>query len=383
MSLGADAEPASRETKATAMPPSTETLTERRHLILHIGSGKTGTSSIQFFLRDNRDRLAELGVFYPGSPGSARHARLGLFIRSDAELENHATWRRQDYASPAEFREQFEHEFLTEIERVPSPRVLLSDEAIYGCSAGVLKRLRALTDRVAKSLHLVVYLRRQDDHLVSRYQQVVKVGETRRLADRTRELNLSSTYDYRKRLRVLQDLLEPTRFVVRRFERDRFVDGSLLQDFLEAADIDARAEDWDQVPPRNESLDAECVEFLRLLNVTLAEHDNKHAGLIDQRKLANRLQGVSSGPTLTMSDSLLDEFMAQWEEGNRAVAREYFDDMTGELFRTARKSGNTTTVQYLDPDRLELFLSAAELPADVQAPLRRVVEREARIAVAP
>jgi hypothetical protein len=37
-------------------------------LVLHIGSGKTGTSSIQGFLHRNRDRLATLGYLYPRTP---------------------------------------------------------------------------------------------------------------------------------------------------------------------------------------------------------------------------------------------------------------------------------------------------------------------------
>jgi len=32
---------------------------------LHIGLHKTGTSTIQFFLANNREKLAELGYLYP------------------------------------------------------------------------------------------------------------------------------------------------------------------------------------------------------------------------------------------------------------------------------------------------------------------------------
>ena len=65
--------------------------------------------------------------------------------------------------------------------------------------------------------------------MVSRYQQVVKVGETRKLAERARVLDLWRTYDYYARLQTWAQLLEPTEFVVRRFERDGFVEGSLTR----------------------------------------------------------------------------------------------------------------------------------------------------------
>ena len=56
-------------------------------IVLHIGSGKTGTTSIQRFLAQNRARLAELGLLYPQTPGRSRHYRLSLFIQPDDAVE--------------------------------------------------------------------------------------------------------------------------------------------------------------------------------------------------------------------------------------------------------------------------------------------------------
>lgn len=213
--------------------------------------------------------------------------------------------------------------------------------------------------------------------MVSRYQQGVKIGWVARLHDWAQE-DMSSLYDYRGRIRMHERLLVPTDFVVRPFERERFVDGSLLQDFLDAARIDARAADFTQVPNLNKSLDAESVEFLRLLNIHRVEHDGATPGLIDNRALVKRLTEVSTGPTLTLPDSVLDAFMEQWEAPNRAVAREFLGDETGQLFRVARKTRNTTTEQRLDPARLDHFITLLELPQRMHSPLRRLVERETR-----
>jgi hypothetical protein len=366
--------PSTRQ-ESHGMPPSTAT--QRPDLVLHIGSGKTGTSSIQVLMHRNRDRLAKLGVLYPRTPGNVRHVRLGLFIRSDTELERQVSWRKQDLPSAAAFREEFERDLLAEFNDSRLPQALMSDEALYGSSHKSLTRLRSLTDKISASLRVVVYLRRQDDHMVSRYQQVVKIGETRRLAERTRQLDLSSTYDYYARLRAWRRLVEPTSIVVRRFERDSFVDGSLHQDFLDAAGIAARADDWEPVGMRNESLDAETVEFLRILNLYLVEHEGARAGVISHRKLVARLAQSSTGPTLTLPESVLDEFMDTWEKSNTAVAREFLGDARRPLFLAPRKTGNTTTEQHLDPARLDHFLALTELPEHMHAPLRSLVDQEA------
>jgi hypothetical protein len=358
--------------------PTTPPLSRPLDLILHIGSGRAGSTSIQFFLRDNRERLGELGVLYPRTPGRARHTRLGLFVKSETELESSPEWYREKQSDPASFRKAFRRRLFSEIEDSGLSRVLLSDEILFGSSEQALRRLSRFTHRIAESLRLVAYLRRQDDHMVSRYQQGVKIGWVARLHDWAQE-DMSGLYDYRARIGMHERLLAPTDFVVRPFERERFVDGSLLQDFLDAARIDARAEDLTQVPNLNKSLDADSVEFLRLLNLHRIEHEGATAGLIDNRALVKRLTEVSTGPTLTLPASVLDAFMEQWEAPNRAVAREFLDDETGQLFRAPRKTRNTTTEQRLDPARLDHYLGLLDLPEQLHEPLRRLAEREAKV----
>jgi hypothetical protein len=363
-----------------SVPRATAPPREPLDLVLHIGSGKTGTSSIQHFLDRNRSRLAELGCLYPRTPGATRHVRLGLSIQSEDALDGWVNWHRQRATSLEAFRTSFRRRLLREIGDSGLTRVLFSDEALYGSPNDALRRLCEFVDRIAGSLRLVVYLRRQDDHLVSRYQQVVKTGETRPLAEWVRESDLSATYDYYLRLRTWERLLEPDHFEVRRFEPDSLVDGSLFQDFLEAVGIDARAEEMDAGgTSRNVSLDAESVEFLRLLNRYRVENKGARVGLIDNRALVTRLAEHSTGPVPTLSTDLLDEFMAQWAEGNEAVARRYLCDDSGQLFRTPRKSDNTTTEQCLDPSRIGHFAALLDLPEQLHVPLRRMAERDATI----
>jgi hypothetical protein len=347
-------------------------------LTVHIGTGRAGSTSIQFFLRDNRERLSELGILYPRSPGQARHTQLGLFAKPKAELEAAPEWSRQRRDDPASFRKAFKRRLLSEIEDSELSRVLLSDEILFGSSEQALQRLSRFTERISESLRLVAYLRRQDDHMVSRYQQGVKIGWVARLRDWAQE-DMSSLYDYRARIAMHQRLLAPADFVIRPFERERFVNGSLFEDFLDAAQIDGRIEDLAEVPNLNESLDAESVEFLRLLNIHRVEHDGATEGLIDNRELAKRLTGASEGPILTLPAAVLDPFMDQWAETNRAVAREFLGDETGRLFRAPRRTHNTTTEQRLDPARVDHYLVLLDLPEELRKPLSRLAEREAKV----
>lgn len=379
---GSASSPRPRTKKAIPLSPEPAPSFDPLDLVLHIGSGKTGTSSVQQFLDQNRGWLAEQGLLVPRSPGRRRHVRLGLYIKSDDAVEDSIAWQRQKEQTPEKFRRVFRRKLFREVAESGLSRMLLSDEALYGSPEAALRRMRSLTDEIARSLRLVAYLRRQDDHLASRYQQVIKIGEVRRMTDRVQDDNLAATYDYHARLSAWRRILEPTEFVVRRFERDRFANGSLYQDFLEAAGVDAPTAGLEPVKSSNESLDAESVEFLRVLNIYRKEHEGLGRGVRGDRldvpgNVLGRLAEHGNGPTLTLPEPQLDAFMAQWEQSNRAVAREFLGDESGELFRSPRKDRGTTTVQYLDPARVGHFVTLLELPQRMHAPLRTIAEREA------
>lgn len=212
--------------------------------------------------------------------------------------------------------------------------------------------------------------------MVSRYQEGVKIGWVMRLCEWVEE-DMSYLYDYYTRLLRHEQLLAPTELVVRRYELDSFVNASLYQDFLDAAGIDVRAEDLEQGANRNQSLDAESVEFLRLLNLYRVANEAATPGLVDNRQLVARLKEVSTGPVLSLPASSLDRFMAQWDETNELVARRFLADESGQLFRMPRKTENIATEQRLDPDRLDHFFTVLELPERLHVPLRRIAEREA------
>ncbi len=370
--------------KATSMPTRTALPKGPSKVVLHIGSCKAGSSTIQYFMRDHREQLAHVGHLWPLTPGARRqHGRLGLLIKSDADLEVSPVWRRVKRSEPATFRENVRRKLIREIDQSGLSSVLLSDESLYHqADVAALGRLRQFTDELAPNLRLVVYLRRQDDHLLSYYQQKVRNGpETRRLDEFVRE-DTSMPYDYAARLRTWERLLKPDEFVVRRFERDSFVSGSLVQDFLDAADVDLQVEDVAQVSQHNESLDAESVEFLRLYNLYRAESEGHAPNWRDNRLVVERLREASTGPLQTLPDQVLDDFMARWEDSNRAVAQRYFEHSAEELFLMPRRIDHRTSEQYLDPARLEHYITLLELPDQIHKPLLTLVEREARVAAA-
>lgn len=343
-------------------------------VVLHIGSGKTGTTTVQQYLRRHPEQLAGLGVLYPRSPGRLRHTKLGLAVLPDAALAHSRDWLGGDFPPPDVFRRRFRRRLRREIEQSGASRVLFSDEGLFAVSEAAVGNLREMLDGFIRSVRVIVYLRRQDDHLVSRYQQVVKMGEVAPLSTWATK-DFTRTYDYYSRLTIWQRALRPDQLVVRPFERDRFVGGSLLSDFSDAAGLRLALDPHVPPPERNVSLGAAGVEVLRLLNRHRIEHLGQNPWEIDNRAHVTRLAAVDTGPVLTLPDDELDRFMARWMDSNRAVARELLPPGSGELFQAPRKTGGTAQ-QRIEQRKLDELLDVLELPADQRAAIRALARAD-------
>ncbi len=358
------------------MPAAVIAPEHRPAVVLHVGMGKTGTTTIQAVFHRSRRALARQGILYPRSPGPRRHARIGLAMQPDDGVPRDSVgWRRQGVSTPGELRPILEDALFREVERRRPEHLLISDEALLRAANGTLANLRELCDRLASTVRVVAYLRRQDEHLCSRYQQVIKrEGEVRTLTQRAQALD--EVHDFHARLLAWRDIMRPDHLVVRTFEPDRFVDGSLLSDFVAASGLEIAPGTLAEVPARNESLDAETVEVLRILNLHLRE-----IGRHPERDLSNSViravQPHTSGRTLTLPEPALDDFMARWSATNEAVVRDFLPERAGPLFRPGRRSRPTTTEQALPAARLHELLALADLPEAWRAPLGRIVAQEA------
>ncbi len=347
-------------------------------VVLHIGTGKTGTTTIQSVLGRSRPALAAGGTLYPRAFGRRRHLGFGFLVLPDAQLVRSPEWLRAGNADldPEEFRRKARRRLKREI--TPDVRrLLISEEGLYRRNATAVTRVRQFAEARGGSTRVVIYLRRQDDHLSSNYQQVVKGGAIARIAEWA-GTDLHQMYDYHRHLVRWRDHVGPATFVVRTFEPERFLGGSLVADFLDAAGLDVDEAEMAPAERRNESLCAEAVEVLRLLNVHRVENEGARAGLIINRDHIQRLQQVP-GPTLTLPAAALDRFQERWAASNQAVARDFLadSDHDGELFRATRRDDRTTTQQVLDPARLDHYLELLEVPEQQFGALRRIAEREA------
>lgn len=154
-------------------------------LILHIGTHKTATTSIQRFLRHNQETLAARGVFYPDYSLINRkphYAHLGMVNALSGRHKNYSPEIAETF-----FRKVLERvpdydttiisaePFYRHVQNDPDEDPYYAPEQYWPLREAYISRIRELFGEA----QVVVVFRRQADYAQSLYQEHVKVTRYR------------------------------------------------------------------------------------------------------------------------------------------------------------------------------------------------------------
>jgi hypothetical protein len=299
-----------------------------RTLVLHLGTGKTGTSAIQRFLADNRSWLAARGVLVPQTPGRGRHTLLSLYGKPDTRVVAQPAWRTTGFTTPAEMRDWLTRALTAEIRESPCDTVVMSDEALFGAGPSAMSALQqgfaGLFDRTL----LVVYLRRQDAHARTRYKQTLVEGKDHTLSAFLEKNLRNGLWRYADRLDAVAAACPAARIVARPYAKGWLHEGSVVADFLgviglPGAGVDSASREV------NTSLDARCSEFLRRRNTARGRAP---------RHLVQTLRTLSRGPDLRLPPEAADRLMTAVRDSNQRLVHHYLPDCA-ELFLGEASAG--------------------------------------------
>lgn len=310
---------------------------------LHIGTAKTGTTSIQHFMSANRAGLLEQGIIYPQTRSRNNHAAFAAYAVGDDGRNNLGI---RGFLDVPQFGEQLCQELDHELQASTASTILFSTERFSSAQVteSAIERMAALCTRYAARTKIIVYLRDQIDYLVSWYGQNIKGGAAKpspfKIGANTDRI------DYAALLEPWRKTFGRENMIVRRFERSDFVDGDLLSDFaaLISCDISAFA----RAEPLNEALGARELAFLRAFNARIprrVEGKKNPAG----RSLVQALVRLSEpGRRLTVSPDVAEEIAKEFEESNRRVSEEYFGGKWQPLFPAPKLVSDTNVDVLMD-----------------------------------
>lgn len=324
-------------------------------ITVHIGLEKTGTTTIQGFLNRKRDALREQGVLFPMAPGKSNQ----MLLAAAAMTANVNIRARALQKLGPDFADDLARDIQAEIDEAKPQRLLFSNEH---CSSRLhtveeVERLKTFLAKFGDDVTILVYLRRQDEFLLSTYSTSVKSGSVKPFAI-PKDRKLKARYDFRAFLELWSGVFGQSAVRPRLFQPDSWVGGDLLTDFCDAAELDIEDRD---APARNLSLSAEGLELIRLLN---KRSGGERDGAVV--RVAGRL---TEGPKLSLSTAARRDFLRQFEDSNRWVAETFFGRET--LFADIRDGLPETLPPEMSRERFHELRQAIEAETAEKLPKRR------------
>lgn len=141
----------------------------QRCLIVHIGTGKTGSTSIQHFLGDNSEKLARMGVAY-----------WGLNLEHSVCDSKRKAWQTPEGLS--RLQEMSDQEALADLSEALSNAIdqwnksessiaIWSQEAIYNRPQVYIPAISQAASRYGILVHITAFARNHRDYALSAYRQ--------------------------------------------------------------------------------------------------------------------------------------------------------------------------------------------------------------------
>lgn len=287
------------------------------HIYFHIGAGKTGSSAIQHALAINHGELQNQGIYIP-SDDLTEHGKItGYQVWWFENLKKLAS----DEAS-AELRSQLEAT-IDFAENRECKKVIFSAENLSNDFSW-----SALFQDILKSheVSVCIYIRRQDDYLLSAWQQWgIKTGHD---INSWLYKNIGTSGDWSKPIKEWQKIAT-NKLHVRVYQRSRLINEDVAEDFLNFLDVDTN-----KITKSKSNINSSfniAVEELAMVAPGLFEgpHDNNFFNMVQKYStLAHKKIPKESRLNASQRISIIERY----NQSNQWIKGEYFSDLEGQLF---------------------------------------------------
>ena len=310
-----------------------------KQLVLHVGSHKTGTTTLQKFMVENAQAFEEKGLYVPITPSKyplTNKNRTACFLKYLVRGNlGYPTWN-DDVKDLVEKDREVVMRAIEEHDAI-----YLSDERIWFDGAqnerywGELKS--AAEGLGIDSFKVVVYLRRQDEFLVSLWAQLAKKNMAFSLNDYLMKPRNEKAVDYLANLRVMEQAFGRDNMIVRVYDRATLINGDICCDFCDAIGIEW-SEQFKPVVSQNPSLSTSMAEIMRIANSTPSYR--KTDGFLT--RMAQRTSSSKGKSLSAVSASELNSVLESFAEDNAVIAKEYLGREDGVLFDSTAELSDIT-----------------------------------------
>jgi len=291
---------------------------QEKTIFIHIGPGKTGTTTIQHALLKNEAILRENGILCAKSGRSfldtAGHHNLGFELLEDQRMfdPKNGTWA----------------DLIKEINRSNDcHQVLLTSEVLSGLDIDKIKYIKDLLD--GYEVKIIMYIRRQDEILQSTWVEVVRnVGQEPMIAschDWLQKFDFSgNNKNYLTIINKWETIFSKENMILRILEPSK-IKKSLFNDFLSSCAINLH--EISEVQNKNISPGVKTIEAIRLIKNNLDFEKitpNDWTFLVKSIEELGDKKNWNKQKLNYIDEALSNKIMSSFEEENHKIANKYF-----------------------------------------------------------
>jgi hypothetical protein len=261
-------------------------------IYLHIGLHKTGTSSIQTTLSNNRKKLLAHGINYADLGDDPNHSvvLLPLFRKAPHRyrlnrrvgIDSKEKAAKKNAASLAALRRALKSN--------KSGSIVFSGEGIAALPAHRLRRLQAELEPYAVRFRVIAYVRDPYSAANSMVQQRVRRGQT------YEEIAATPPYLRYSRIEASIEVFGRENVDIRMFDPAHFVDGDLIADFLAAIGAAPELAKKLEVARTNVGLSHEAAYLMHEINKHSPRDEKVAPDLIVRPELIKWLEQIPGQP---------------------------------------------------------------------------------------
>lgn len=333
----------------------------KKKIYVHIGSPKTGSTSIQRHLTSHQKHLLDQGIYYPITGRAYRKDQTKIECLKSQREDIFICMNGDVVRSSSTLRP-----ILCDFNEQKVDRMLLSEECLFlgSAFAHYLKDqnvLRLLSDY---DVYVIVYLRPAIEYLCSLWAEMIKMGDTTELdvflLEHPLSDNLRSLFDISQKIGTAN-------MIIKTFEKQTWVGGSLVNDFMSVFGMEKIASE-NEKSFQNLTYSRYQTEKRLFLNKILKSKITEDGHLISKK-----ISKTGSNQTVleTVSDQIVEKVFEKYHPIECELGRKFAN--RDELFRlkyphSSSTSRNAFKINIDWEDQKELHSIARQIKKEKKRP---------------
>ncbi|MEZ8252998.1 hypothetical protein AB6C79_09755 [Vibrio splendidus] len=296
-----------------------------RKLLLHIGCHKTGTSSIQKNLKNQKEVLIKSGWELISPHIFLRQCHLSGNANSYVNIKG-----EKDNLSV-----KIKDKLYTDLKKNNNNIIMSAEELSWIFSEEEIIDFHKNLSGIFSEIKVVIYFRRQDKQLVSHYQQGFRAYDSSAAKFYGRELRavpeyleyFDYYYDYESKYNLWADAFGSNNIIVRWFDKETLIGQDASLDFFHVANLTISKE---ELISCNEGLTLDEM----IINNILYDKFGRNYYLIDEIK--SKINLLNSNEKFPPCRHDMEIFYNRYHQSNLSLIDKVFSDMEykNSIFRT-------------------------------------------------